>query len=275
LNRWLAENASTCYAHPFAAAQQPNSIQRQLYLIPGEGDAWVHGKVFVLKFIYTIHPGSLSFYLNAPSSTLNHKSMKALSYLKGGLLLYLGLSGSFVIGQSSVGIRAGVMSSKQNVQDGNITEDYKSKLGADIAFVADFPIGIMSISPEFHWLQKGGKVEDLNGTLGEVSRTFNYLEIPLLLKLNFGKGAGFFLMAGPSVGYLLDGTDKDMDGHTNDIDLDFYKRTEWGAHVGGGIALGPIRIDLRYIFGLTDIFDDSSDIEITNTSLGAGVSFMF
>ena len=201
--------------------------------------------------------------------------MKALVCLKNIMLLFLLLPGSILLGQSSVGIRAGVMSSKQNVQDGNITEDYKSKLGADIALIADFPIGIMSISPEFHWLQKGAKIEDLNGTIGEVSRTFNYLEIPLLLKLNFGKGAGFFLMAGPSVGYLLDGTDKDMDGQTNDIDLDFYNRTEWGAHVGGGISLGTLKIDLRYIFGLTDIFDDSGDIEITNTSLGVGVTVLF
>ena len=202
--------------------------------------------------------------------------MKAMSYLKEGLFVLLILSGSTIIAQSTIGIRAGVMSSKQNVQDGNITEDYKSKLGADIALVADFPIGIMSISPEFHWLQKGGKIEDLNGTIGEVSRTFNYLEIPLLFKLNFGEGTSFFLFAGPSVGYLLDGTDKDMDGHTNDVDLDFYKRTEWGAHVGGGIGLGPIKIDLRYIFGLTDIFDDSNrDIEVTNTSLGAGVTLVF
>jgi len=191
------------------------------------------------------------------------------------LLFFLMIGSQFLLAQAKVGIRAGVVSSKQEVQEGDITEEYASKLGADIAFVADFPIGILSISPEFHWLQKGGKLEDLNGTVGEVSRTFNYLEIPLLVKLNFGDKIGFFLLAGPSVGYMLNGTDKDMDGSTTDIDLDFYKRAEFGAHVGGGIALGPIKIDVRYIFGLTDIFDDKQDIQITNSSLGAGVSFMF
>jgi hypothetical protein len=167
------------------------------------------------------------------------------------------------------------MSSKQDIQDNSFIDDAGAKLGADVAFVADFAIGIFSISPEFHWLQKGGKIEDLQGSVGEISRTFNYLEIPVLLKLNFGKKVGFFLLAGPSVGYLLNGTDKDMDGNTNDIDLDFYKRVEYGAHAGAGLGLGPIRVDIRYIFGLNDIFDDSHDIEITNTSLGAGVSLMF
>jgi hypothetical protein len=198
-------------------------------------------------------------------------------YLNGAIILAFGvfLTASEINGQANVGIRIGVISSKQAVQNGNIAEDYKSKLGADIALVADFPIGLISISPEFHWLQKGGRLNDLNGTPGEVSRTFNYLEIPLLVKLNLGKPIGFFLLAGPSVGYLLNGTDKDGDGNTNDIDLDFYKRAEFGAHVGAGFGFGPIKIDLRYIFGLTDIFDDSTDLQITNSSLGAGVALMF
>ncbi len=201
--------------------------------------------------------------------------MNMYRILTGILMLLILMTGYNSHAQAKVGIRAGVMSSKQEVQDGDITENYKSKLGADIAFVADFPIGIVSISPEFHWLQKGGKIEDLSGTVGEVSKTFNYLEIPLLVKLNLGKPIGFFLLAGPSIGYLLNGTDKDMDGQTDDIDLDFYKRAEFGAHVGGGIGLGPIKLDIRYIFGLTDISDDSNDIQITNSSLGAGVTLMF
>lgn len=201
--------------------------------------------------------------------------MKTPLHLKS--LLFISFLGSIQLmnAQSSIGIRAGVMSSKQDIQDNSFIDEAGSKLGADVAFVADFPIGILSISPEFHWLQKGGKIEDLQGSVGEVSRTFNYLEIPLLLKLNFGKDVGFFLLAGPSVGYLLNGTDKDMDGNTNDIDLDFYKRVEYGAHAGAGLSFGPIRVDVRYIFGLNDIFDDTQDIEVTNSSVGAGVSLMF
>jgi outer membrane protein with beta-barrel domain len=177
--------------------------------------------------------------------------------------------------QSTIGIRAGVISSKFNVQNGDIAEDYESKLGADIALVADFPIGIFSFSPEFHWLQKGAKLKDLDGSFSDATRTFNYLEIPVLAKLTFGDKIGFFFMAGPSVGYLLNGSDKDMDGQTNDLDLDFYKRLEYGLHVGGGIELGMIRLDLRYIYGLSNVFDDDTEVEIKNTSLGAGISLIF
>ena len=201
--------------------------------------------------------------------------MKTPPKFKFLLILALLSSMHLITAQSTIGIRAGVISSKQDIQNNSFIDEAGSKLGADVAFVADFPIGILSISPEFHWLQKGGKIEDLQGSVGEFSRTFNYLEIPLLLKLNFGQKVGFFLLAGPSVGYLLNGTDKDMDGSTTDIDLDFYKRVEYGAHAGAGISLGPIRVDVRYIFGLNDIFDDSQDIQVTNSSVGAGVSLMF
>jgi hypothetical protein len=210
-------------------------------------------------------------------------------YMKTNLLLSVSLLISFAmftltfaqaqdqdVLRTKVGFRLGVLTSKQDFQNGDFNQNVKSKLGADIALVADFPVGhIVSISPEIHWLQKGAKIEDLTGTAGEIASTFNYLEVPVLFKLHFGDEAGFLLFAGPSAGYLLDGSDKDKDGNKNDIDLNFYKRTEFGLHVGGGIALGPLVIDIRYIFGLSNIFDSPNGVEVKNRSLGAGVSLLF
>lgn len=192
------------------------------------------------------------------------------------LLILFILQGSVLLqAQGSVGIRAGVIISKQDFKNSSFGEDIKSKLGADIALVAEFGVGPVAISPELHWMQKGAKITDLHGSVGEVSRTFNYLEIPVLIKLKFGVGVGFFLLAGPSFGYLLDGSDKDNDGKTNDIDFDFYKRGEFGGHLGGGVSVGPIKGDIRYMFGLSNIFDDNSELEIKNSGFGAGVTLMF
>ena len=174
---------------------------------------------------------------------------------------------------AQVGIRAGVLISRQDFQNGVFDADIKSKLGADIALVTEFPKGSpVRIGPEFHWMQKGAKIEDLNGSFGENARTFNYLEIPVLLSFHL---PGIYFFGGPSAGYLLDGKDKDMDGNTHDIDLDFYRRAEFGAHIGGGIALGPLRADIRYIAGLTNILDDDTPLKVLNRGFGAGVSFMF
>jgi len=179
--------------------------------------------------------------------------------------------------KAQVGFRAGVLISKQDFEHLENGGDVESKLGADLAFVFDIPSdNAVTFSPEIHWLQKGTKISNINGSVGESSRTFNYLEIPLMVKFHFGEGdTKFFLMGGPSLGYLLNGTDKDHDGQTNDIDLDFYKRTEYGAHIGGGIAVGPVRFDLRYVLGLSNIFDDDTEVTITNRGYGAGIAFMF
>ncbi len=188
-----------------------------------------------------------------------------------GVLFLLFLS-SGLWAQSTVGIRIGVINANQNIHIDDTKEELSRKLGADLAVVAEFPLFFFTLNPEIHWLQKGGKIEDLNGSFGDYSRTFNYLEIPLLVRLNFGSTLGFSFFAGPSFGYLLNGTDKDHDGSTTDIDLDFYKRTEFGAHMGGVISFGPVSVDIRYILGLTNIFEKASNIEILNSSLGAGVT---
>ncbi len=175
---------------------------------------------------------------------------------------------------SRVGLRAGVVISKQQFDQGNLDVDPKSKFGLDLALIAEFPIGeAFAISPEFHWMQKGAKIEDLE----ESTSTLNYLEIPVLAKFIFGQEAGFALFAGPSLGYLISATDKDGDGNTNDIDLDDYKRTELGAHLGAAIKLGPVYLDARYILGFSNIanFEDDQDLEIHNRSYGFGLSLVF
>lgn len=179
--------------------------------------------------------------------------------------------------QGKIGIRAGILISKQEFKEGMLDVNPKSKFGGDLALITEFPIGgVLAISPEFHWLQKGSKLDDIGGGFDESSRTFNYLEVPVLLKLNFDEGAGFFLFAGPSLGYLFDASDKDGDGNTNDINLKDFNRTELGAHIGGGIGLGPIKVDVRYVLGFSNIADlDGSDLEIKNSGFGAGVSFIF
>jgi len=200
----------------------------------------------------------------------------ALKFKIIGALLFSMVFISTVQAQDpKMGIRAGVLISNQDFKSGNLDYNTDGKLGLDLALVGDFPMGdVVSISPELHWLQKGSKFEDLGNTIGEVTSTLNYLELPLMLKLHFGgTDVAFMVFGGPSFGYLLDGKDKDHDGNTNDIDLDFYKRVEIGIHAGAGIMMGPAVIDVRYIYGVTNISD--SEIEVRNNGLGAGISLMF
>ncbi len=177
--------------------------------------------------------------------------------------------------ESRFGVRAGVIISKQEFKQGGLTVEPDSKFGLDLAVVTDFPLGeVVSFGPELHWLQKGYKIEDIGGPIEHATATLNYLELPLLVKFSFGETAKFFVMGGPSVGYLLSGK-YDYDGVEQDPDYEFINRLELGAHLGAGFGVGPIVIDVRYLLGISNISRNVPDAEIHNTGFGGGVSLMF
>jgi Outer membrane protein beta-barrel domain len=173
--------------------------------------------------------------------------------------------------QGRFGIRAGVTVSKQTYEGGNLSEDPKSKFGADFAAIFNIPIGdgFLMLQPELHWMQKGSVIEDINGD--DITNTLNYLELPLLLRLNFGGSAKIFALGGPSIGYFLGGK-----SGGEDIEKSLYEDTEWGVHVGVGVGMGAIEIDLRYMAGLSDISAANGNAdEIKNSAFGAGVTLKF
>jgi len=178
--------------------------------------------------------------------------------------------------QAKFGFRVGLNISKQEFKFDSLTVEPKSKFGLDLALVADLPLGEMvSFTPELHWLQKGYKLEDLGTTFGDITGTFNYLELPLLVKFKFGEAANFNVFGGPSVGYILSGK-IDNNGVEEDPDYDLINRLEFGAHLGAGVGLGPVNIDVRYLLGLSNLAKDDPNIrETKNTGFGAGVSIMF
>jgi len=194
-----------------------------------------------------------------------------------GLITVCLLTANLIQGQAEArfGIRAGVLISNRTFKQGGLDIHPKSKFGADVALVADFPMGVISFAPELHWAQKGYKIDDI-GPIGNVTATFNYLELPFLVKVNFGgEDFKFFVMGGPSVGYLLSGKTEDDNGNTTNPDFDFINRLEFGAHLGAGISAGPLMVDVRYMLGITNFSKDIPDTEIKNNGLGAGVSLLF
>lgn len=170
------------------------------------------------------------------------------------------------------GIRAGGIISKQKFEDGMLDEDPESKFGLDVAILYTLPIGdgFLNLQPELHWMQKGSTIADLNQ--GEdVTTTMNYLELPLLLRLNFGGSLKLFAFGGPSVGYLL-GVDSDDDI----LKSEDFEDIEFGVHLGAGVGFGSFEVDIRYLAGLSDVADSDGDLgEVKNSAFGAGLTFKF
>jgi len=172
------------------------------------------------------------------------------------------------------GIRGGGIISKTEFESSDPTENPESKFGADLAILCAIPIGggLINLQPELHWMQKGYNIEDAV-TGDNITSTLNYLELPLLLRVNFGGSIRVFAFAGPSVGYLLSG---ELNTATESRDAtDYLEETEFNAHIGLGVGLGTFEVDIRYMAGLTDISDAENLDDVKNSSFGAGITLKF
>ncbi|MCF8230172.1 MAG: PorT family protein [Bacteroidales bacterium] len=141
-------------------------------------------------------------------------------------------------------------------------------LNFGLGFASTGPVGIQT---ELLYMQKGVKYEN-----GEdyAQMTSNYLELPVMLKVNLGPEAiKFFLNAGGYAAYWLSGTTTDSFGGeetTEDYEFDDSydddgvkdNRFDYGIAFGGGlgIKLGPgfLTAEVRYDLGLADLnkFED-------------------
>lgn len=149
--------------------------------------------------------------------------------------------------------------------------DYK-KSASGIQAGASFQAGItpgFSIVSEVYFMKKGGKLKANNPlSANESTLRLNTLELPVLARFHFGK---FYVNAGPSIAYNLSGNRKIEDVSTK---LSFanstegFKRFDAGVQMGGGLEFPfkqkRIALDIRYIYGLTNI---AYDKEIHNRAL--------
>lgn len=153
--------------------------------------------------------------------------------------------------------------------------DTDAKFGLDIAVVAEIPVSeAVSVQPELHFLQKGYTL-DFGGD--DFKRTLNYIEIPVLAKYNFGsaESVGGFVVVGPSVGFGV-GVRAKLGDETESGSFDEanLNAVDFGAAFGGGVNIpvsnGNVVIDVRYLLGLTDIFDGESEVMNRGVNFGVG-----
>jgi len=143
------------------------------------------------------------------------------------------------LAQVKIGAKAGYSVGRITDNSDNIyTQDYQSSSGVDIGILLEFPVSeLFSLQTEVIYTQRGGDrdghqpiptaaledlgsvdqlnyllslqgkapVSDLNPLYGNFNNIaeLNYLEIPILGKLGWGKSWRFYVEAGPYVGFLL------------------------------------------------------------------------
>lgn len=146
---------------------------------------------------------------------------------------------------------------------------------------------------EVNFAQRGWSEIIDDGSNNTYSRTTNYVEIPFLAHIGWGKedrGLQFFINAGPQLGlYLSDsehvGESWDVSNRPNNIIEQYGKEIEntleYGIAGGAGLELktgiGNFIIEGRYFFGLSDMFGNSKADPFgrsANTTITAKISYL-
>jgi hypothetical protein len=105
---------------------------------------------------------------------------------------------------------------------------------------------------------------------------FDYLEIPILLKVRIPTGNVHpFLFAGPAIGFNLKATFQDITGSASDVEG--VNKVDYSAVFGGGLQLGrSIHIDARYTLGLQKLeVPDLGTVDLKNGVLSATIGLAF
>lgn len=204
----------------------------------------------------------------------------------------------------SLGVKTGVQSANINapnfIEDLSIIPDFRAITTANFGLVSE--IGLhknFAIQPELVYTTKGTKLnENFDVNLFEVPiplgvtavSKFHYLEMPLLAKAKFGnETANFYVVAGPTIGYALNGKLEtrakvlvEIDLYDTPIDLSDinYQRWEIGGTAGLGVSVNTgggsqLFLDARYTHGFSQPYDIPIVSEkVQHRNIGLNLGFM-
>ena len=191
-------------------------------------------------------------------------------------LFFLSLLSAFVLTSCvtpKFGVRGGANFATITGDD---TDNLDSRIGVFFGGLAEFEVVAdkFSIQPELLYSMQGAEYSDSGGFDGRFK--LDYLNVPVMAKVYVADG--FFLEAGPQIGFLLSAKDEYDEPISGEDDIkDFIKSTDIGGNVGLGYQFGSgLNFNARYNFGLSDFNDleDSSET-LKNGVFSFGVGFRF
>ncbi|MCD6379912.1 PorT family protein [bacterium] len=187
---------------------------------------------------------------------------------------------------AGIGFKGGLNFTKWTGDDWSDADEFDWKMGYKIGAFFTFPATpILTVQPEIYFTTKGWKAEgEILGETVTMTTSMNYIEIPVLLKLNMDTGMSFkpTIFGGPYVGFLMgDPTLKvEVGGESAEEDYpsDIFNSTDIGGVIGAGVdfdlGMSTASFEARFNFGLTSVSDnDQEDIKNMGFSILGGFSF--
>ena len=164
----------------------------------------------------------------------------------------------------SFGIKGGLsFSNIIKTDDSNFKTNYQTGFNAG-AFLTIPIVDRLAFQPEIMFSQKGYK-SDRSGILGSgtLTQTTNWIEIPILAKVEAAKGFNIYL--GPEVSFLTkttnkyDGTFSSSQKTTYESDAEKFKKSILGGVLGVGINLSnKLSLNGRYVLDFQKNNEDGS-----------------
>ncbi len=200
--------------------------------------------------------------------------------------------------QYAVGAKIGVNLADTKV--GGFADDFLPKqqvyAGYTVGIMGEVPLNNgFAFRPEINFTQKGFitdiKVYDadifgIKTNLGAKAKTrYHYVDVPLLFKYSKGNElVKAYLLAGPTIGYAVDGYVRPVANLILQINLpkinlpldsDIYQRFELALTLGAGGEVkaghGKIFADVRYNAGITDMLQNTL-IDVTSRNKGFAIT---
>jgi len=152
------------------------------------------------------------------------------------------------------GIKGGINFSNlyvNEVDDNNVLTSFNAGIYTSLPLTS-----FIAIQPEFLYSRKGAELT-YNNLLarGTAKFSLNYIEIPLLLKINIGN---LNVHAGPYVAYLLDANIKNVSASggfdfEENFNNDDFNKFDTGIAAGFGFDFSGLGIGARYNYGLSTV----------------------
>lgn len=151
---------------------------------------------------------------------------------------------------------------------------------------------------EINWTQRGWSEDFRTYTQFRYSRTLNYIEIPVMAHIYFGRGSRFFFNAGPQISLMAgESTSANFDWHdissvpgfptsnrrNEQLDMPVSRKFDYGicAGLGGEWRMAghhSLSFEARFYYGLSNIFPSARTDVFHNSNamvISAAVGYWF
>lgn len=196
--------------------------------------------------------------------------------------------------QLSIGVNGGMVFNTMSFDPTIKQLSHKGKsFGVTLRYICEkYFTTVCAVQAEINYTQLGWE-EDIMNASGQplpdtYQRNMDYLQLPLLARLSWGKEKGglmFFILLGPQLGYCMNETDKRSSEWTlaesgqpdrpNNVcqqyDLKIQNKLDYGLLGGLGLEFNTRKgqhfmLDGRYYYGLSDVFKNGKKDPFSRSS---------